>query len=122
MTGGRRDVESGECSLTQLRRVVLVLVTSVFAVLFMAVAVTPRGWGILGGIVLTAMSGYWLLREEIEQHLTGAQEWALFALFGIAGIVFGMVEGKRFTGELLLSLLAFLSVSALFAYRAVSPQ
>lgn len=122
MTGGPRAVESGESSLTRLRRGVQALAASGFAVLFMAVAVTPRGRGVRSGIVLTVMSGYWLLREEIEKHLTGLQEWALFALFGIAGVVFGVIEGTRFTGDFLLSLAAFASVSVFFGYRAGSSR
>lgn len=68
--------DSGRSSLARLRFGFQVLYAVAFTVLLVGVGATPDGWGLALGITLAAFFAYWGFREEIEQHLTGPQEWA----------------------------------------------
>ncbi|NEU56015.1 aminoglycoside phosphotransferase [Halorussus sp. MSC15.2] len=109
-------------SLAQLRLGLQIILAIAFVVLFVVVGATPGKWGLPLGITLAAFSVYWMFRDRIERHLTGPQEWGLFALSGVLVVVAAIVENVELTDEMVLSIVSFLGVSVIFGYRAVKSR
>ena len=111
--------DSDRNSLARLRFGLQVLFAVAFAVLFVVVGASPGEWGLPVGVTLAAFFVYWIFRDQIERHLTGPQEWGLFALSGVLVVVAAIVEGAELTDGMFLSLISLLGVTAIFGYRAI---
>ncbi|QIB75985.1 aminoglycoside phosphotransferase [Halogeometricum borinquense] len=113
------DDNSGRSSLAWLRLGFQVLFAGAAAVLFIGVGAAPGEWGLILGVTMAVFFVYWVFREEIEQHLTRPQEWAVFAFSGVTVVVAALIEGGELTDGMLLALVALISVSGIFGYRAM---
>jgi len=75
--------------------------------------------GSFSGCGISVFIVYMMFREEIEQRLTGPQEWLLFALVGTLFVIALLIEGVELNNEILLLYTVLLGVSAVFGYRAL---
>lgn len=90
-----------------------------FAVLFVGVGAVPGEWGLPFGVTMAAFVVYWTFRDEVERHLTGPQEWGLFALASSVVLLSVVVETGELTGEAVSGFVGAVGVAVLFGYRAV---
>jgi len=121
-TNRREDSPSAGNSLARLGFALRVVLTIVFVVLFIGIGTLPTEWGLSFGIGAAAFTVYMMFREEIEQRLTGPQEWLIFALVGTLFVTALLVGGIELNDEILLSYILLLGVSAVFGYRALGRQ
>ncbi|ATW88189.1 hypothetical protein halTADL_1415 [Halohasta litchfieldiae] len=115
----REDRPSDGNSLARLGFALRVISTIAIVVLFIGVGILPTEWGLSVGVGISVFIVYMMFREEIEQRLTGPQEWLLFALVGTLFVIALLIEGVELNNEILLLYTVLLGVSAVFGYRAL---
>jgi len=121
-TNQREDSPSESNSLARLGFALRVVLTIAFVILFIGVGILPTEWGLSFGVGIAAITVYMMFREEIEQRLTGSQEWLLFALVGTLFVAALLIGGVELNDEILLSYMLLLGVSVVFGYRGLRRQ
>ena len=121
-TNQREDSPSESNSLARLGFALRVVLTIAFVILFIGVGILPTEWGLSFGVGIAAITVYMMFREEIEQRLTGSQEWLLFALVGTLFVATLLIDGLELNDEILLSYMLLLGVSVVFGYRGLRRQ